>query len=182
MKYSRVSNRIPICNRRIWSCVNAAYICVHTEKGRWHHHQEIRAFWKHEFSVIEEASSPPDTTVGLSVAIVSLLSLFKNKIKLGLWDHLAVCVSVNSLQINFRIPEPVFTKHGLYITAPEPISKAHFINPSHQSMCLYVYPAIFARQRLGKNITAAMNTHTIEQLFYAPFSIRTVSYQRKVGI
>jgi hypothetical protein len=28
---------------------------------------------------------------------------------------------------------------------------AYFINPFHQSVCLYVYPHIVARQRLGKN-------------------------------
>jgi hypothetical protein len=36
----------------------------------------------------------------------------------------------------------------MYIMAPEPISTAYFINPSHQSVCLYVYPLIVARQRL----------------------------------
>jgi hypothetical protein len=39
--------------------------------------------------------------------------------------------------INFRIPEPVFMK----LVAPEPISSAYFINPSRQSVCLYVYPS-----------------------------------------
>jgi hypothetical protein len=35
-------------------------------------------------------------------------------------------------------------------------------------MCLYVYPTIIARQRLGKKITAATNTQTIlEELFSA---------------
>jgi hypothetical protein len=33
------------------------------------------------------------------------------------------------------------------IMAPEPISTAYFIN---MSVCLYVYPPIVARQRLGK--------------------------------
>jgi hypothetical protein len=66
--------------------------------------------------------------------------------------------------------------------AHEPISTAYFINPSHQSVCLYVYPLIVARQRLGKNVTAATNTHaTIEELLDASFSIRSVSYQRNVG-
>jgi hypothetical protein len=38
-----------------------------------------------------------------------------------------------------------------------------FINPSDQSVCLYVYPPIVARQRLGKNFTATTNTQaTIE--------------------
>jgi hypothetical protein len=36
--------------------------------------------------------------------------------------------------------------------APEPISTAFFINPSHKSVCLYLYPLIVARQRLGKKL------------------------------
>jgi hypothetical protein len=31
-------------------------------------------------------------------------------------------------------------KSGMYITAPEPISTTYCINPSHQFVCLYVYP------------------------------------------
>jgi hypothetical protein len=34
---------------------------------------------------------------------------------------------------------------------PKPISTAYFINPFHQSVCLYMHPTIVARQRLGKN-------------------------------
>jgi hypothetical protein len=48
----------------------------------------------------------------------------------------------------------------MYIMTPEPIPLAYFINPSHLSACLYVYPHIVARQRLGKNVTAAKSTHT----------------------
>jgi hypothetical protein len=78
--------------------------------------------------------------------------------------------------------EPIFMKLGMYIMAPEPISTANFINLSYQFVCLYVYPAIVARQRLGKNVTAATSTHaTIEELLDASFSMRSVSYQRKVG-
>jgi hypothetical protein len=29
--------------------------------------------------------------------------------------------------------EPIFMKFGMYIMAPEPISTAHFIDPSHQA-------------------------------------------------
>jgi hypothetical protein len=47
---------------------------------------------------------------------------------------------------------------GMYIVAPEPTSTAYFINPSHQSVCLYVHPSIVTRQRLGKHVTAAKNT------------------------
>jgi hypothetical protein len=64
---------------------------------------------------------------------------------------------------------------------PGPISTAYFINPSHQSVCLYVYPLIFTRQRLGKIITAAMNTHVIQELLDASFFMRSVSYQSEVG-
>jgi hypothetical protein len=49
-------------------------------------------------------------------------------------------------------------KLGVYIMASEPISTAYFINPSHQSVCLYVYPPIVARQRLGRHVPVAVNT------------------------
>jgi hypothetical protein len=41
-------------------------------------------------------------------------------------------------------------KLGMYIMAPEPFSTAYFMNPSHQSACLYVHPPVVARQRFGK--------------------------------
>jgi hypothetical protein len=70
----------------------------------------------------------------------------------------------------------------MYIMAPELISTAYFINPSHQSVCLYVYLLIVACQRLGTNVTAVTNTRAaIEELLDASFSMRSVSYQRKVG-
>jgi hypothetical protein len=40
------------------------------------------------------------------------------------------------------MPEPVFMKYGLYIKAPQTISAAYFINPSHPSMCLHMYPQL----------------------------------------
>jgi hypothetical protein len=57
------------------------------------------------------------------------------------------------------MPEQMFMKLGMYIMASEPISTAYFINPSHQSLFLYVSPAVVAGQRVGENVTAAMNTH-----------------------
>jgi hypothetical protein len=79
--------------------------------------------------------------------------------------------------------EPIFMKLGMYIMAPEPIPTAYFINPSHQSVCLYVYPPIVAKQRLGKNVTAATNTHaTIEELLGASFSVGSMSYEGKEAI
>jgi hypothetical protein len=48
-------------------------------------------------------------------------------------------------------------KLGMYNMAPEPISAAYLINPSHQSVCLYLYPHIIIRQRLGKYFLAVTN-------------------------
>jgi hypothetical protein len=57
------------------------------------------------------------------------------------------------------MPEPIFMKLG---------------------MCVYVYPFIVARQRLGKNVTAATNAQvTIEELLDASFYMRLVMYQRE---
>jgi hypothetical protein len=78
--------------------------------------------------------------------------------------------------------EVIFVKLGMYIMAPKPISTAYLINPSHQSVCLYVYPPILDGERLSKYVRAATNTHeTIEELLDASFSMRSLSYQGKVG-
>jgi hypothetical protein len=63
------------------------------------------------------------------------------KMKVGLCDLNAVCVSVNPPPINFWNPEPIYMKLGMYIMAPMPISTACFINSTHQSVCLRVYPS-----------------------------------------
>jgi hypothetical protein len=60
-------------------------------------------------------------------------------------------------------------KPGMHIIEPEPISTAYFINPSHKSVCLHMYPTIVARQRLRKNVTAA----TIEEFLDFSFSMRS---------
>jgi hypothetical protein len=46
----------------------------------------------------------------------------------------------------------------MYITAAKSTSTAYFINPSHQSVCLYVCPPVIARQLLCKSVTPATNT------------------------
>jgi hypothetical protein len=67
--------------------------------------------------------------------------------------------------------ETIFMKLGICIMIPEPISAAYFINPSHQSVSIYVtllsllgngsvkciHP-FDIRQRLGKDVPAAKNT------------------------
>jgi hypothetical protein len=72
-------------------------------------------------------------------------------------------------------------KLSTFIIAPEPISTAYFVNPSHQSVCIYV-PPIVAKQRLGKKRYCG-NKYTckIEELLDMSFSMRSVSYQIKVG-
>jgi hypothetical protein len=56
------------------------------------------------------------------------------------------------------MPEPFFMELGSYIGGSVRISTAYFINPSHQSACLYVYPPIGAGQWLCNHVPAAMNT------------------------
>jgi hypothetical protein len=90
---------------------------------------------------------------------------------------LSVCLCIPP--INLWMPEPLFMKLGMRIIVPEPISTAYFINPSHQPVCLDVYPPIVARQWLGKNVTTAMNTHTtIGELLDMSFSVQSVLYWR----
>jgi hypothetical protein len=60
--------------------------------------------------------------------------------------------------MNFRMPEPIFIKHGMYNMVIEPISMDYFINPSHQSVCLSMSPHLNARQRFGRNFAEVTNT------------------------
>jgi hypothetical protein len=76
------------------------------------------------------------------------------------------------------MPEPIFMKLGMYIMASEPVSTAYFINPSHQSVSVYV----FLLSLLGNGsvkTSPRQRIHAIEELL--AFSMRSVSYQRKVG-
>jgi hypothetical protein len=47
--------------------------------------------------------------------------------------------------------------------------------------CLYVYPPMVARQRAGKNLTAATNTSATIELLTASSSMRLLSYQKEVS-
>jgi hypothetical protein len=43
-------------------------------------------------------------------------------------------------------------------------------------------PLIVAKQQMGKHVPAATNTHaTVEELLDPSFSLRSVSYEKKVG-
>jgi hypothetical protein len=109
--------------------------------------------------------------------------------ELGLCDLHPVCVSFTQLLNAWTI----FMKLGMYIMAPEPTSTAYFINSSHQSLCLYVYPSYRckATARLHVSLLAvigngSINTflrqqiHAIEELLDTSFYMRSVSYKRRV--
>jgi hypothetical protein len=72
------------------------------------------------------------------------------------------------------MPEQILMKLGMHmhIMEPEPISTAYFINPSHQSLCLYVRPSMVAVPWLSKNVTTASNTHTTTEELCRPYSIK----------
>jgi hypothetical protein len=70
---------------------------------------------------------------------------YSEEIKVGWCNHYAVCVSL------FLPPpppqllngEPIFMELGICIMAPESISAAYFINPSHQSVSICMPPLSF---------------------------------------
>jgi hypothetical protein len=49
------------------------------------------------------------------------------------------------------------------------------------SLCLYVYPLLFARQRLDKNVTAPTNTHTTTKNYWTSlfYEVRVVSKESR---
>jgi hypothetical protein len=70
--------------------------------------------------------------------------------------------------VNTMLSEPIIMELGMNTMAPEPISMAYFINPFHQSECLYVYINIIARQQLSKNVTMVMSTYETVEEFVIP--------------
>jgi hypothetical protein len=81
--------------------------------------------------------------------------------------------------INFWMPEPIFMKLGMYIMASEPISTECFINPSHHSVCLCVFPCIVASQRLGWHVPVATNTCNNRRIVggVISYTVRVISKQ-----
>jgi hypothetical protein len=78
--------------------------------------------------------------------------------------------------------------------ATELVSAACFVNPSHQSVCLYVYPSCRCKATVRLSVTllsvlgnGSINTFprqrihgTIEELLDSSFSMRSMSYQRRI--
>jgi hypothetical protein len=118
---------------------------------------------------------------------------YVEKNKVGLCDHVAACASVS---VCVRV-SPLLTSECLtqslwnLVHISRHLSPSHrhnLKNPSHQSVCRYVYPSIVARQRfcknspivarqrLGRNGTAVTNTHaSIEELLDASFLVCPLS-------
>jgi hypothetical protein len=77
----------------------------------------------------------PNSSEGRYLILSTIFLLLK--MRLSLWDQHSLCVS---FLVNFWIPEPILMKAGTYVNTFEPISTTYFMNPSHQSACLHVYP------------------------------------------
>jgi hypothetical protein len=50
---------------------------------------------------------------------------------------LSVCLSIPP--VNLWMPKTIFMKFGMHMMILKPTTRACFINPSHQSVCLYVF-------------------------------------------
>jgi hypothetical protein len=71
-------------------------------------------------------------------------------------------------------PEPVFMKLGMYVMAPEPISTAYVINPSQQSVCLYVYLlSLLGNDSVGMLTRQQIHTQNLNFSEITPFSAST---------
>jgi hypothetical protein len=76
-----------------------------------------------------------------SKAFLAYLPCFEKKKKRKyayIISMLSVCLCLSP--INFDCLQPILMKLGIYVMAPELISKAYFINSSHQSVCVCVSP------------------------------------------
>jgi hypothetical protein len=70
---------------------------------------------------------------------ISLILFLKNESRLMQYPCcLCVSVSLWISPINLWMPDPIFVTLHMCIMAPEPISTEYFINPSHQSVFLYL--------------------------------------------
>jgi hypothetical protein len=72
-------------------------------------------------------------------------------------------------------------KFGIHTTAPEPISTAYFINPSHQSLrvCICIRLSLLGNGSVNALPRQRMQA-TVEELLDASFFIWSVLYQRRV--
>jgi hypothetical protein len=95
------------------------------------------------------------------------------------------------LPISIWMREQILMKLGMHIMASEPIWTAYFINPFHQSVCLYVYPSHCCKATAWLSVSlhsvlgnGSLKTFSrqrihaaIEELLDA-FSMLSVSYEK----
>jgi hypothetical protein len=104
----------------------------------------------------------------LEIGILLTYFHYSDENTADLGDHRVLCVSVYPTLIHLLMPEP--------------ISTAFFINPSHQPGCLYVYPLLLLGNGSVKTLPQQwIYIKTIDVLFEASFSIRSVLYERKLS-
>jgi hypothetical protein len=73
------------------------------------------------------------------------------------------------------MPQPVFKKVGMNIMAVEPISEAHFINPSHQSVSVWASPHFVASQQLSTHVSVTKNADSNRRIFF--YTVRVLSQE-----
>jgi hypothetical protein len=121
----------------------------HTTTNLFMKMQSYIISWNEIIKISSRKSKQQDRLASPRVRLVSRLLpvLWKNKCSPR--EH-HVRMYLGSVLIIFRMPWSIFMKLRTFITAPEPIVAAFFINPSHQSVCI---SSLVARQRLGKNVS-----------------------------
>jgi hypothetical protein len=107
----------------------------------------------------------------------SLILKKKNESRL-MWCLCCLCVYVSLPVTN------LFMNLGMYIMALEPISMVYFINPSRQSVCLYVYPISLVGNGLLKIPLLLLSDCLVkallqQRIFTHLFSVPCTSYQGK---
>jgi hypothetical protein len=79
------------------------------------------------------------------------------------------------------MPEPNFIKLNIYVMTPDPILAAYFINPTHQSACLYVYPkSLLDNGSVRTFLLQRMHATVIEELLDASLYVQPILYETKV--
>jgi hypothetical protein len=106
----------------------------------------------------------------------SILAYFLHfeKIKLGFWDNILVCLYIPHL-LNTLINH---YKTCITLMVPEPLAAAYSINPFHQST--YLYPRLSLLGNCSANTFPRQWIHARIELLDASFSVRSVSYQRRM--
>jgi hypothetical protein len=105
------------------------------------------------------------TTSSHAMSLTHVWSTFLILKKTEAWDHFALCTPLSTCSVYISWDLSPSTRRTSY-------------SPSVSPFCMCI-PPIFARQRLGINVTAPTNTHATTELLDVLSFIQSVSYQRK---